>query len=199
MHLQDWVGVAETAALLQVGTSSIQRFVDEGLLQAWRTKGGHRRISRESIQTLLEHRISDKLKLRVLISDQSEQDCEHLAGAIQAWNASLEVLSSAHGVDSIMLLERHRPDLWITSADLSGLDVVNAVERIASNPEMVSMGILIGFSATPPDSVSASLSTLGVQVYVKPWPFEELRGVVANALATKTRSIRKQVSIQAKE
>ncbi len=191
---EEWVGVNDAAALLQVGASSIQRFVDEGVLQAWKTQGGHRRISRESIHALLERRFSDKLKLRILVSDSSDPDREHLVTGIQAWNTSFEVLGCAHGVDSILLVERHRPDLWIVSADLGGLSVVDAVVRIASNPEMPSLGILIGLLSELPAAEAVELRNLGIQVYSKPWPLEELRGVIANALATKTRSLRNAVA-----
>lgn len=190
-----WVGVAEAATLLQVGASSIQRFVNEGYLQAWKTEGGHRRISRESIQAMLEQRFFEKLKLRILISDQSEPDREQLVATTKGWNPAFQVWSSAYGVDSILLIERHRPDLWIVSSNLDNLDVLSAASRVASSPEMTAMGILIGISGALPQEKAESLRNLGIQVYRKPWPVEELRGVIANALATKTRLLRKQLSV----
>ena len=40
----------EVAKLLGMAVRSIQLMVDRGELQAWKTPGGHRRISRESVE-----------------------------------------------------------------------------------------------------------------------------------------------------
>lgn len=198
-HQSEWIGVTEAASRLCVSASTIQRFVDEGVLDAWKTGGGHRRISRESIQALQEQRFSEKLKLRILISDGSDEVRETLCKALQNWNSGLDILTSAHGVEAIMLIERHKPDLWITSMDLASLDSLGAAKWLAINTDTSSMGILIGHLESLPTEQIASLEQLGVQIYRLPWPMNELRGVIANAIATKTRLLRKLMNQQPKE
>ena len=46
----------EVARLLGMAVRSVQMMVDRGELQAWKTPGGHRRISRESVQRWREAR-----------------------------------------------------------------------------------------------------------------------------------------------
>ncbi len=43
----------EAAALLGVSLSTAQNWAESGLLESWKTEGGHRRISRESVQRLI--------------------------------------------------------------------------------------------------------------------------------------------------
>ena len=43
----------EAAELLNVSLRTAQLWVEKGLLEAWKTSGGHRRISRQSIESLL--------------------------------------------------------------------------------------------------------------------------------------------------
>lgn len=45
--------VAETARLFRVDPKTVNRWTDRGLLACIRTPGGHRRISEESVQALL--------------------------------------------------------------------------------------------------------------------------------------------------
>ena len=44
---------AEAAQLLGVALRTVQLWTEAGLLQGWKTAGGHRRISRESVQRLV--------------------------------------------------------------------------------------------------------------------------------------------------
>ena len=43
----------EAATLLGVSVGTVQLWVESGLLQAWKTSGGHRRVERSSIEKLL--------------------------------------------------------------------------------------------------------------------------------------------------
>ena len=44
----------EAATLLGVSVGTVQLWVENGLLQAWKTAGGHRRVMRNSINKLLD-------------------------------------------------------------------------------------------------------------------------------------------------
>jgi excisionase family DNA binding protein len=46
----------EVARMLGMAVRSVQLMVDRGLLQAWRTPGGHRRIDSRSVQRWLAER-----------------------------------------------------------------------------------------------------------------------------------------------
>ncbi len=46
----------QAAELLEVDARTIQNWVEKGVLQAWKTVGGHRRISRASVEVFLRRR-----------------------------------------------------------------------------------------------------------------------------------------------
>ncbi|MDI4667365.1 helix-turn-helix domain-containing protein, partial [Xanthobacter autotrophicus] len=54
--LPDHYTTLETAKLLGMAVRSIQLMVDRGELEAWKTPGGHRRISRDSVERWLRSR-----------------------------------------------------------------------------------------------------------------------------------------------
>ena len=49
---EPYIGTKEAAALLGVSVSTIQKMVEAGTLRAWKTQGGHRRISANSVTSL---------------------------------------------------------------------------------------------------------------------------------------------------
>jgi MerR family transcriptional regulator, light-induced transcriptional regulator len=51
--MDDRITTAEAARLAGVGTTSVKRWADQGLLEVYRTPGGHRRFSREALRRLL--------------------------------------------------------------------------------------------------------------------------------------------------
>lgn len=53
MPTKDLITTREVAALLGVGTTSIKRWADSGLLECIRTPGGHRRFTRSSVARLM--------------------------------------------------------------------------------------------------------------------------------------------------
>ncbi len=65
----------EAAKLLSVSLRTAQLWVESGLLEAWKTEGGHRRISRQSIESLLE-KASGKRALQAVDESQTGKSLE---------------------------------------------------------------------------------------------------------------------------
>ncbi|MBP6484172.1 MAG: helix-turn-helix domain-containing protein, partial [Rhodoferax sp.] len=59
------------AVALGVSVSTVIQWVDSGVLTAWKTEGGHRRVSRDSIDALLRQKPARTVSpaLRVLVID----------------------------------------------------------------------------------------------------------------------------------
>lgn len=51
---KQYISTLEAAKKLELSVGTIQRMVDSGLLFAWKTPGGHRKISTDSIQVYLQ-------------------------------------------------------------------------------------------------------------------------------------------------
>lgn len=79
---EDLLTTREAAALLGVGTTSIKRWADQGLLRCVKTPGGHRRIARDSIAAFLrttelapataDGQLDDWLSLLIASTDATE-------------------------------------------------------------------------------------------------------------------------------
>lgn len=56
----DYLTTREAAELLGVALRTAQLWVEAGTLRAWKTAGGHRRITRESVNALLARQVAAK-------------------------------------------------------------------------------------------------------------------------------------------
>ena len=53
---KDYLSTREAGTLLKVAVSTIQLWMNDGLLSGWTTVGGHRRIAKNSVEKMLIQR-----------------------------------------------------------------------------------------------------------------------------------------------
>jgi|GEM_PF-5386218 len=99
------------ADLLGVSPSTIQRMVEDGILDGWKTSGGHRRIRRSSIQDILKKNSTGRQNNRLLnilmIGTRTDQT-QIISSCIE--NCKLPALVSQHS-NTISALIAINPDL----------------------------------------------------------------------------------------
>lgn len=77
---KDYLSTRDAAELLNVAVSTIQLWTDNGLLRAWTTAGGHRRIDKTSVSEMLSQqkniatKKSGKQALSIVIVEDNEQE-----------------------------------------------------------------------------------------------------------------------------
>jgi excisionase family DNA binding protein len=93
----------ETAKMLGVAVSSVSKWIDEGVLVAGRTPGGHRRIEREDLVKFLHQqklRIPKELRTsptKILIVDDEKPLAEWLSEEIRGRYPEFEVVVAQYG------------------------------------------------------------------------------------------------------
>jgi excisionase family DNA binding protein len=124
----------EVAKLLGMAVRSVQMMVDRGELQAWKTPGGHRRISRESVQRWRDARQGGGIARASAVASASQ------AGAA-APRRVLLIEDSKHFQNLVTLLLRHGfPDVQLHVADdgIAGLAMAGQLQ-----PEVLIVDILL--------------------------------------------------------
>jgi excisionase family DNA binding protein len=88
--MEDWVNTRQAASLLGVGTTTIKRWADQGLIQHSKTAGGHRRFRQRDVKTFLASTKGEEPKIEPVtksVKDWLELLCNHLD--VEAATASL--------------------------------------------------------------------------------------------------------------
>lgn len=144
----------EVAKLLQMSTQTVQRLVDHGELAAWKTPGGHRRISTESVRQFVTGRKLLNTPFsptpagaepvvprpgaegwRVLVVDDDHYQLELLQAMLAGRDKSLHIQVTDNGFQALLLIGQEVPDLLITDVFMEGMDGLEMLRAVRSNPK----------------------------------------------------------------
>lgn len=176
---------SEAARRLGLSSTTVQVMVERGELKAWRTRGGHRRISVDSVESIQRQRSAmvgshrpEAASLCVLVMERGGEGAESYAAALRAWGWPLQVLSAADGLEALLLIERRRPDIVIMDMELPRFDGLAFTHTLRSHHEFDAVQIvaLAGTAGAPSGLRSGSIA--GVAVYTKPVSIEKLQGFI---------------------
>jgi|TARA_B110000238_G_scaffold45308_1_gene48971 excisionase family DNA binding protein len=180
----------QAATLLNVSVRSVQLWVESGVLQAWKTAGGHRRISVGSIQQLLDEkhekqtpirRPSTKGPVTVLIVDDNKDTLLLYKMLINNWFPSLQVETAENGIDALVKIGEFKPTVLITDLQMPQLDGFAIIERLQNDPKYDHLTPIVVTSVDEAE-VAASNLPHNVSVLRKPIPVEELKELVLQAV-----------------
>lgn len=191
----------EAAELLGISLRTAQLWAESGLLEAWKTEGGHRRINRESVQRLLaspalhadQHgakqttgAITADSPFKILIVEDKEDLQKLYEFNLRLWPLKPRVTVAENGFQALIKLGVEKPDLLIADLFMPDFDGFSMLKAIRGVHEFDDLAIVVvtGLSA---DDVSARGGVpAGIPVFPKPIPFGELQRF-AGELASKKR------------
>lgn len=132
---------SEVGDLLQVNPSSVKKWVDDGLLLAFRTPGGHRRIrGSDLVSFLVRHEmpipvdLQDAAKRRLLIVDDETDQLKALARSFKRFADRVEVTTTSNGIDALVLVGSFHPHAVLLDVYMPGIDGLEVCRRLKKNP-----------------------------------------------------------------
>jgi len=126
------------AQMLHVDPGSVANWVDQDLLKAHRTPGGHRRIAAgDLVDFLRQHKMPIPPELapvpnRVLIVDDEPAITQLLARAIKAAMPDFEVMEAHDGFRAGTVIATMKPDVVILDLRMPGIDGYEVCRQIKS-------------------------------------------------------------------
>jgi CheY-like chemotaxis protein len=177
----------------------VQLWVDKGLLVAWKTAGGHRRVTRESINKILHANPAAQPKtpatvapqnqtaerLRVLVVEDDRDLLRLYQTMLRRWPMAPLVETSDNGIEALLAVERLKPDLLFIDLNIPGVDgfqMLNILNGKAGYEGMTAV-VVSGLSA-------AELAERGgvppnILVLPKPISFDKLLAIATSVWAQK--------------
>lgn len=182
----------EAAEMLGVSLRTVQLWAESGLIEAWKTEGGHRRISRASVQRLLqggnyplpklaapEQRFE---RLKILVVEDDNVLLKLYKTVITSWNLPIDLITAGNGVEGLIRVGRDTPDLMITDLSMPGMDGFELIRSLATSSFREGMEIVAVTGLDAAEVVARGGLPDGVRQFPKPVPFAELRAIVAGML-----------------
>lgn len=170
---------------LGVSLRTVQLWVDSGILQAWKTPGGHRRVAISSVKNLL--RQSGKQVVSRSGRDQGyvvlliEDDADLLRFyqlTINSWGLPLNLVTAENGYEGLMRIGELQPDLIVTDLIMPGLDGFDMIHALRANPLLIDTDVIVMTSMTQMEIDDRGGLPRECSVLFKPVSFSQMRSQV---------------------
>ena len=192
----------EVARQLGLAVRSVQLMVDRGELEAWKTTGGHRRISRASVQRwLTQRRAGDPLAqakrpeaaasaprrsgerpLRVLLIEDSRHDQNLITLLMRQQFAHIELSVADDGIAGLAMAGQLQPDVLLVDIPLPGIDGTTLIGSLRSHPTFACSQLIVITSLDEPALEPYALVLGGVPRVNKARLVAELPALLTAAL-----------------
>lgn len=199
---QDHYTTVEVAKVLGLAVRSVQLMVDRGELEAWKTPGGHRRISRRSVQAWIDRsHLADKSRAapvrrrdaerrkRLLVIEDSVHFQNLIALLVQEHCPEVELHRSSDGVAGLAMVGEVRPDVLIVDILLPGIDGATLITSLRTQPQFAAARLIVVTGLSEAERAPYAFALRGIPVVHKPRLATELPALLSQALAMVEASV----------
>jgi len=190
---------SEAASILAISVGTVQLWVDNGLLEAWKTAGGHRRVTRESINKILHASPAAKPKtpaspasqtltaerLRVLVVEDDRDLLRLYQTMLRRWPMVPLVETSDNGIEALLAVERLKPDLLFIDLDIPGVDGFQMLSILNGKAGFEGMTAVVVSGLSPAEMAERGGVPPNILVLPKPIAFDKLLAIATSVWAQK--------------
>jgi excisionase family DNA binding protein len=196
---EDVMTTREAGETLGVAVRTVQLWVEAGVLPAWRTAGGHRRIARAAVEKLMAERKSDlsPLKsqtdaalptLKLLLVEDDPTLLRLFAGVVARWNFPVELFTATNGFEGLVRIGEMRPDIVVTDLVMPGMDgfeMLRALKKPGSG--FASLKLLVVSALSADEIAERGGLPESVICFQKPVNYVKLEALVHKVFTDKTQ------------
>lgn len=193
----------EAGETLGVAVRTVQLWVEAGVLPAWRTAGGHRRIARSAVEKLMQERAkvlapapdaasgapTPANALRLLLVEDDVNLRLLFSMVVEGWDFPVELVTASNGFDGLIRIGKVQPDMVITDLNMPGMDgfqMVRSLKKKGSGYEELNLVVV---TALGKESIKdrGGLPP-GIAVFQKPVDFGKLEILARKLLVQKAHA-----------
>ena len=202
----DQLTTFEAARLLGMAVRSVQLMVDRNELQAWKTPGGHRRISRRSVEQWLRSRSGGVApavagleapvsiqpvvasrswspgapgEVKVLLIEDSIHFQNLVSLLVEQHFPAWELHIANDGITGLAVYGQIQPDILIVDILLPGIDGAALITTLRSHPQFAKSRLIVVTSLDESQRAPYAFALQGVNVIHKPRLVAELPALLA--------------------
>ena len=180
MAQKSYLSTREAADLLGVAVSTVQLWSNNGLLHAWKTGGGHRRIARGSVEAMLARqrgvlaRVERETRPSVVIVEDDEQQLRMYRQQFTHRDIAVNVITAQDGYEGLIKIGLHQPDVIITDLIMPNINGFQMIRLIRDMPELMHSLVLVVSGLDETEVQRRGGLPDGVHLFTKPVEFEKL-------------------------
>jgi len=179
----EYCGTSYAAKLLNLSVGTVQTLVEKNELEAWKTQGGHRRISLQSIRNY-QSRASlspnalyqDGKRLKVMVVEDDELTRILFQKHFDQWDLSIDATITASAIEALLDISVLKPQVLITDLRMPGIDGVEMLRQLNSHPLFAQMSVIVVTGLSDEEITHYGVLPSGAHVLHKPVDMGWLRG-----------------------
>ncbi len=175
--------------MLHVSLRTVQLWVESGVLSAWKTDGGHRRLPLSSVQELIHERMGKsaipmpaKDGFNILVLEDDEDTLKLYKMTMDAWQLPIHVTFVSSVFEALIVIGRGAPDLLVTDLKMGGVDGFEIIKLLRNDEALKSLGIVVATGLDPEEIAERGGLPSDITVFTKPLSFEQLQGYIKACL-----------------
>lgn len=173
--------------MLGLAVRSVQLMVDRGELEAWKTPGGHRRITRQSVERWqrgerktaagtdgipslppAKRHERNASPARVLLIEDSIHFQNLIKLLLNQQFPAVELQISSDGISGLAMVGQYQPDVLMVDILLPGIDGATLITNLRSHPQFQAMQLIVVTSLSLEQLAPYAFALEGVPVIQKP-------------------------------
>jgi len=178
----------EAADLLGVAVSTVQLWTNNGSLSAWVTDGGHRRITRKSVDQILKrqhdvsNRVIKKKHLSVVVVEDNEQQLRLYKKQLLSWPVDIDLVTAKDGYEGLVKIGNIIPDIIITDLKMPNMNGFQMVRALQVMPELQGSLIIVITGLREDEVQEEGGLPESVYLFTKPVSFTKLQELMCQRL-----------------
>jgi excisionase family DNA binding protein len=178
-----YCGTSYAAKMLGISVGTVQGLVEKNDLKAWKTQGGHRRISLQSIQDYQRRHnlapaslMQGEDRLRVLVVEDDDNTRLMLQANFDQWGLPLDAVMYASAMEALLDMPSLQPQVLLTDLNMPNVDGFEFLKTLSSHALFNSLAVVVISGLTPEQVREKGGLPDGVQFLQKPIDMDWLHG-----------------------
>jgi excisionase family DNA binding protein len=183
----------DISRLLQVDPSTVSKWIDRGILLAFRTPGGHRRVRSGDLRSfLIAHQmpVPDELgssTIQLLVVDDEKPVLDGLKRAFKPHQSQVDIVTTTSGVEALLLVSENKPHGMLIDLNMPDLDGLEVCRRIRARKPLEGVRLITMTARHSQDMVEQSLKAGAIACLPKPVDVQQVLDLFRIPLGLQTK------------
>ena len=187
----------DIGSLLQVDASTVSKWIDKGILTAFRTPGGHRRVRSDDLKNfLVAHQMPVPAELggntvRLMVVDDDKSALDAIKRAFKPYSDRVELMFVTSGVEALLALTENQPHGLLLDLNMPDVDGYEVCRRLKARKQFNGIKVVAMSGKASADAAKTALAAGALECLNKPIEPEEVLKHFQIALAFAPKSARR--------
>ncbi|MHB8875275.1 MAG: response regulator [Myxococcaceae bacterium] len=164
----------DISRIIQVDPSTVSKWIDRGILLAFRTPGRHRRVRASDLRTFLvahEMPVPEELGsslVKLLVVDDEKAVVDAVKRSFKSFAQQVEVTTTTSGVEALLMVSEQRPHGLLIDLNMPEIDGLEVVRRVRARKQLEGVRAITMSARHTPDLIAQSLKAGAIACLPKP-------------------------------